>query len=51
MSMKKILVAVVLGVFIVSCGSIKPAQKKSNSKTQELPPNTGSNKYSSKRNQ
>ncbi|MGC6479599.1 MAG: hypothetical protein ACON42_04380 [Flavobacteriaceae bacterium] len=48
--MKKIVAILLLGMFAVSCGSIRPAQKKPPGKTQQLPPDTGSNKYSAKRN-
>ena len=49
--MKKILIAFIIGVFMISCSAVKPAKKKSNTKTQVLPPNTASNKHSAKRNQ
>lgn len=49
--MKKILIVFIVGIFTISCSAVKPAKKKSNTKTQVLPPNTASNKYSAKRNQ
>jgi len=48
--MKKI-VFFLFTLLFVSCGTIKPTQKKSNSALKEhvLPPNTASNKYSKMR--
>lgn len=48
LKISRVLIAIVLSLMVMSCGTLKIDQPSQKKKT-ELPPDVGSNKYSKKR--